>query len=159
MMNRRDSLMAMAALLAGAALPARAGSLPAAADSSALIYITPIRSDGAESRCQSEVWFVREGDALFVVSAADTWRARAVRRGLTGARIWVGDVGVWSRQRKYRQLPSVMARAGLVTDPDVHAAILTRMGAKYTSEWPTWGPRFRDGLADGSRVMLAYRVT
>ncbi len=159
MMNRRDSLWSLAMLAAGAALPVRAQTLPAAADTSEVIYITPIRSDGQESRCQSEVWFTRDGLSLYVVTAHDAWRAEAVRRGLTTARIWVGDVGVWSRSDgAYRNLPVVQGKASLETDTLRHAAILALMGQKYTREWPTWGPRFRDGLADGSRVMLRYQV-
>ena len=34
---------------------------------------------------------------------------------------------------------------------------LEAFGAKYADEWGSWGPRFRDGLADGSRVLLRYR--
>ena len=158
MMNRRESLAALGALAAGAALPLRAAEIPAAADQSPLIYITPIRSDGRESRCQAEVWFVREGASLYVVTTTETWRARAVQAGLNTARIWVGDKGVWSRSRTYRQLPSVRATASLVTDRERHAELLKTFGAKYVSEWTKWGPRFADGLADGSRVMLRYQV-
>ena len=161
-MNRREHLVSLGGLLVGAAAsvarPARAERLPAAADTSLLIYITPIRRDGAESRCQAEVWFLRRDDSLYVVTAADTWRARAVRTGLHQARIWVGDVGVWSRNREYRDLPSIRGRASLVADPAVHTAVLAGMGGKYTAEWGTWGPRFQQGLADGSRVMIRYQA-
>jgi len=160
MINRRDSLRTLGLLAAAAALPVRAQMLPAAADTSAVIYITPIRSDGKESRCQSEVWFARDGLSLYVVTAHDAWRAQAVRKGLTHARIWVGDVGVWTKSDgKYRNLPMVEGNASLETDTLRHAAILALMGQKYTKEWSTWGPRFRDGLAEGSRVLLRYQVT
>lgn len=158
-MNRRDSLLAMGTLLAGAALPLRAETLPPAAETSEVIYITPIRSDGAESRCQSEVWFARDGLSLYVVTAHDAWRAEAVRKGLTRARIWVGDVGVWKdSDGRYKTLPAVEATASFETDTLRHASILALMGRKYTQEWSTWGPRFRKGLEEGSRVMLRYRV-
>lgn len=166
-MNRREHLLGLAGLVAGSALiglprslsaEVGAPSLPAAADTSQLIYITPIRSDGRESRCQAEVWFLREGDGLFVVTAVDAWRARAIRSGLVQARIWVGDVGVWSRNEEYRDLPAVMSRAELVPDAATHASILAKFGGKYPAEWDTWGPRFTKGLADGSRVMIRYQV-
>lgn len=165
-MNRREHLLGLAGLVAGSALiglprPGIAamgsGKLPAAADSSELIYITPIRSDGRESRCQAEVWFLREGDGLFVVTAADAWRARAIQAGLNQARIWVGDVGVWSRNEEYRDLPAVMGRGALVPDRAIHTSILAKFGEKYPAEWGTWGPRFANGLADGSRVMIRYQ--
>lgn len=159
MMNRRDSLRALGILAAAVALPVRAQSMPAAADSSQLIYITPLRTDGRESRCQAEVWFARDGLSLYVVTAADAWRARAVRNGLSQARIWVGDVGVWSRSDgAYLNLPALQTAASFETDSLRHAAVLALMGQKYTAEWNTWGPRFRNGLADGSRVMLRYQL-
>lgn len=157
-MNRREHLIALGGLLAAAALPARAGGLPEAAESSELIYVTPISSDGRESRCQAEVWFVAENGGLYVVTATETWRARAVQAGLDRARIWVGNVGVWSSDARYKTLPMVSARAALVTDPGRHGEVLARFGQKYSREWGTWGPRFRDGLAEGSRVMIEYRV-
>jgi len=157
-MNRRENLLALGSLLAGAALPLRALALPPAADSSELIYITPIRSDGRESACQAEVWFVAHADAMYVVTAEEAWRARAVQAGLDQARIWVGDVGVWSSDARYKKLPMVSASASLIADGSIHAEVLERMGQKYTREWSTWGPRFKKGLADGSRVMLKYEA-
>lgn len=163
-MNRREHLLSLAAVTGSAliGLPsfasAGAQTLPAAADTSQLIYITPIKRDGGESRCQAEVWFLRYEDGLYVVTAADAWRARAVQAGLTRAKVWVGDVGVWSRNEEYRELPAVMAQATLVADATTHAAVLAKFGGKYTDEWDSWGPRFKDGLADGSRVLIRYQV-
>ena len=131
--------------------------MPAGVDRSRLIYITPLKHDAKESRCQAEVWFMRDGDALFVVTDAGAWRAKAVEKGRNVAKIWVGDVGVWSRNPEYRKLPSIMAKASIVRDSAVQAAMLPKFGAKYSDEWPVWGPRWEKGLADGSRVMLRYR--
>ena len=36
-------------------------------------------------------------------------------------------------------------------------AALAAFGAKYPDEWDKWEPRFRKGLADGSRVLIRYR--
>ena len=159
-MNRRDHLKSLGVLAAGATLlgPGRAAAaLPAAADSSQLIYITPLKRDGSASTCQAEVWFMRDGNDLFVVTQSDAWRAKAIGRGQDVAKIWVGDVGVWSRNPEYVNLPSLMAKASLVTDPAVHTSMLDKFGGKYTDEWPVWGPRWKNGLADGSRVMIRYR--
>ena len=157
-MNRREHLVALGTLMAGAALPLRAQGIPDAADTSRLIYLTPIKSNGGESRCQAEIWFVRRGADLYVVTAEDTWRARAVEKGLNRARIWIGDVGVWSDDGRYKALPAVTATASVVRDGGTHAEILEVFGGKYADEWGTWGPRWRRGLADGSRVMLRYAV-
>ncbi len=160
--SRRNHLKTMGALIGGAALvgPGRASSatLPAAADRSRLIYITPLKSDASESTCQAEVWFLRDADALFVVTQADAWRAEAIGKGRDVAKIWVGDVGVWSRNPEYRELPWVLARGSIVSDPAVRTGMLDKFGGKYTDEWPVWGPRWKTGLAEGSRVMIRYQV-
>ena len=163
--NRREHLLSLGALMGGATLigsPSRANdaapALPAGADSSQLIYISPLKKDASESTCQAEVWFMRDGDDLYVVTQSDAWRARAVGRGLDVAKVWVGDVGVWSRNPEYRELPFVLTRASLVDDPALHTSMLEKFGTKYTDEWPVWGPRWAKGLADGSRVMIRYRL-
>ena len=128
-----------------------------AAKESELIYLSPVKSDGNLSSCQAEIWFIGDGEDFYVVTANDAWRAEAIGRGLTQAKVWVGDVGQWKSSRgKYKELPSVMTTASVVNDPVEHARLLTAMGDKYAREWGTWGPRFKRGLADGSRVMLRY---
>lgn len=166
MITRRRMILSTATGLAGAALaPAGfaaattvAPQLPMEADDSDLIYVSPVRSDGALSRCQAEVWFVREGDDLYVVTAADAWRARAVGLGLTRTKVWLGDAGVWADNPGYQQLPQRDMNASLITDTGVHGRILDVFGSKYRLEWIIWGPRFRNGLADGSRVLLRYQL-
>lgn len=141
----------------------RAGDAPAdglqtALAESNLIYVTPLHRDGRESTCQAEVWFVAEGADAYVVTASDAWRARAAKNGLTRARVWVGDVGVWSDSGgAYRKLPRMDAEVAVIEDPAVPARLLEVFGDKYSLEWIIWGPRFRNGLADGSRTMLRYR--
>ena len=163
MITRRTLLKTSAVAAALPLLPAvvRAEtSWQAAAETSPLIYLTPIQSNGAESRCQAEIWFASFGGAMFVVTATEAWRAQAIRQGLTQARIWVGDVGMWQRaDGGYKALPMVGATASIETDAAVQGQVLEVMGGKYSDGWDTWGPRFRNGLADGSRVMLKYEPT
>ena len=150
--NRRRLLQTGGILAMGALAPWRVQ-----AAESHLIYLSPVKRDGSLSRCQAEVWYVQSDADMYVVTASSAWRAEAPRQGLTRTQVWVGDVGVWSRSRgKYKELPSLMTEAQLVDDPAVHARLLERFGVKYASEWGTWGPRFKNGLADGSRVMLRY---
>ena len=160
MISRRTLLKTSAVAAALPLLPAigRAGpSWREAAAASPLIYLTPIQSSGAESRCQAEIWFASVDESMYVVTAADAWRAEAVRQGLSGARIWIGDVGPWSRSDgKYKGLPVVETRASLEADAAVRNRVLEAMSEKYSDEWDKWGPRFHNGLADGSRVMLKY---
>jgi hypothetical protein len=145
-------------LLASAPRAAVAQAPAQALQDSDLIYLTPLRGDGSESRCQAEVWFVYDGADIFVVTATGAWRARAIRQSRDRARIWVGDLGNWQRtDGAYRSLPVIEGRGELVADADVQAAVLDRFADKYPISWFRWGPRFRNGLADGSRVMLRYR--
>lgn len=163
MITRRTLLKTSAAGVALPLLPAVVRAEPswqAAAETSPLIYLTPIQSNGAESRCQAEIWFASFAGAMYVVTATEAWRAQAIRQGLTQARIWVGDVGTWHRaDGGYKALPRVGANASIETDAAVQGQVLEVMGGKYSAEWDTWGPRFRNGLADGSRVMLKYEPT
>jgi len=135
-------------------------ALVKARQESDLIYLTPIRSDGKESRCQAEVWFVADGDDLFIVTGSDSWRARAVRQGLHDTRIWVGDLGAWkSTDGKYRSLPQSDMKGSEVLNTDERNRVLDLFGSKYPVQWVLWGSRFRDGLADGSRGMFRYQPT
>ena len=162
MSNRRQFVQR--AGLAGLSLslyPSARASVPAGAElDSDLIYVSPVKSNGSLSSCQAEVWFGAVGETLYVVTASDAWRAQAVARGLTRAQVWVGDVGEWDdADGRYRQLPGGIAQASMVDDPTRQRPALDAMGRKYrTSGWSSWGPRFDKGLADGSRVMIAYRL-
>ena len=130
----------------------------AALEKSPLIYLSPLRSDGTESTCHGEVWYVQDGAELLVVTAADRWKALAVRRGLDRARIWVGDFGRWKKSDgRYQTGPSFLARARFDEDDSVIEAAFAAFGGKYPDEWDKWEPRFRKGLADGSRVLIRYR--
>ena len=130
----------------------------AALQSSQLVYLTPIKSDGEESRCKAEIWFAYHAGAVFVVTPADAWRAQAIGRGLTRTRLWVGEFGVWTRaENAFREAPEVMATGSMESDAEMRAKVLAVMGEKYAGAgWGNWGPRFEKGLASGERVMLRY---
>lgn len=163
-LTRRHALIRGGALLAAAwAAPrlARAAASPAVAalDDSQLIYLTPILPDGSESTCHGEVWFVHHGGEIYVNTQAGAWRAEALRRGYERAKIWIGEFGVWKRaEGRYRSAPYLEIAGTIEKDPAVHAELFPLFGAKYAAEWDSWGPRFRNGLADGSRVLLRYRI-
>jgi len=123
-----------------------------------LVYLSPIKAGGKLSRCQAEVWFVMLGADAYVVTRGDSWRARAPRLGAAQTKIWVGDLGVWKRAN-YQALPTINATARQVSEQHVTNAVLEQFSVKYASEWDKWGPRFRSGLADGSRVVLKYQLS
>lgn len=131
-----------------------------ALDQSDVVYITPLKQDSSESTCHAEVWFVLDGGDLLVVTGANAWRATAVTRGLTRARMWVGEFGAWKDAKEaYRAAPELLATAAFVNDAQIHARALERFGAKYPLGWLYYEGKFRDGLKDGSRVMLRYTPT
>jgi hypothetical protein len=160
--TRRTFLAAAAAGTAGLLLPraARADhheALAAAMAASPLVYVSPLKKDGSESTCHGEVWFVADGKDALVVTAHDRWKAKSVASGLDRARLWVGDFGVWkSADGKWKTAPTFDARVAVVTDAAARDKALALFGKKYPAEWEKWGPRFKDGLADGTRVLLRY---
>jgi hypothetical protein len=169
-LSRRSFLGALVAAAAALLLPrARLSAketfaLPdatrAALAKSPLIYLSPLRGDGAESSCHGEVWFVEDGGDLLVVTSSDRWKALAVRRGLDRARIWVGDFGRWKRSGgRFKTGPTFLAQARFDADTSVAERALGAFGEKYPDEWDKWEPRFRKGLADESRVLIRYRPT
>ncbi len=122
-----------------------------------LIYLSPIKSDGNESSCQAEIWFVQKGHDMYVVTSTRSWRTRAVVKGLNRARVWVGDLGSWkSTDGKYKELPSLEVEASLVSDDTVIQEAIELFGDKYPLGWVVYESRFRKGLADGTRSMLRY---
>lgn len=164
MVTRRHLLSTSIAIAAAGLLPRGVlgvESLPAATRdalaASGLVYLTPIKSNGQESTCHAEIWFAFDGTDLLLCTAHDTWRAQALAQGLNKARLWVGEFGTWTKSEgKFRQAPELMVTGTVVSDPAGIEHGLEQLGAKYRVQWATWGPRFRDGLADGSRVMLRY---
>jgi len=132
--------------------------LTKALDKSDVLYLTPIKSNGQESKCHAEVWFAHVNGAIYVCSEAKTWRARAVQKGLTKARVWVGEYGPWQKANgAFKKAPTVDVTASLVTAADQQAPVLDVMGDKYKMSWLRWGPEFKDGLKSGKRVLIEYR--
>ncbi len=168
--TRRDTLILAAAgilwpALAHAEASPAAGILVDAAREalgrSLLVYVSPLLRDGKESRCHAEVWFAGDGADALVVTSAKAWRARAIGVGLSRARLWVGNHGEWDRSGKtqaFRESPTFLAEASFETSQAMHDRSLVLFGTKYTREWSNWGPRFKKGLADGSRVLIRYRA-
>jgi hypothetical protein len=165
-LTRRELLIAGAVM---ACLPrsarAEGSALPPAArdalGTSPLVYVSPLKRDGSESHCHAEVWFAGDGDSALVVTSAQAWRAQAIGKGLGRARLWVGDHGVWDpslKTRPFQAAPSFLAEASFEKSQAAHDHALALFGSKYTRDWGSWGPRFKNGLADGSRVLIRYRA-
>ncbi len=166
--SRRGLLLGAGAALGALALPfgrARATdaafSLPEAARSalgtSRIVYVSPLKGDGSESRCHGEVWFTPDGDDVLLATKADAWKSRAVARGWNRARLWAGDFGpVAKAGDRFRSAPSFLSEVRRDSDPAAFGRLMQAFSQKYAAEWGKWESRFRKGYDDGSRVLLRY---
>ncbi len=147
-----------------AAPPARAG-LPTdtleALQRSDFVYVSPLRSDGGESRCHGEVWYAWLDGAVVLTTGAERWKARALRRGLDRARLWVGNHGRWKQlfgtNEAFRRAPSFLAKASISKDRSLNERLLAVYEDKYPAEIGRWRDEMREGFADGSRALIRYR--
>jgi hypothetical protein len=159
-LDRRGFLRGSLVLLAAPAAFARQAELEHALENSGFVYVSPLRADGSESTCHGEVWFGWIDGAAIVNTSKDTWKARALERGLDRARIWVGDHGRWKRllgrNEAFRQAPSFEARAERLKDDATLDRLLAIYEKKYPAEIGKWRDRMRDGYADGSRILIRY---
>ncbi len=160
MLTRRQFLStsitgAAVALLPGRLVADAHGGAKSALVDSNLVYISPIKSNGALSSCQAEVWYSMLGPDLYVCTATSSWRAQAPRKGLSKTKLWVGDLGPW-RSADYQSLPEIEAMASVETDQDTLELVLAQFSDKYGAAFKSWDSRWRNGLKDGSRTMLKY---
>jgi hypothetical protein len=164
-LTRRDLLALGVGAAAALAWPLRGrAALPADVtgllEKSGFVYVSPLKKDGAESRCHGEVWYGWLDGRVVLITGKSTWKARALERGLARARIWVGDHGRVGRMlgsnEAFRQAPSFEASAARSQD----AALLDRLMAAYRAKYPDeigqWEPRMRAGFANGERVLITY---
>ena len=146
-------------MVAPAAL-ARAAELERALETSGLVYISPLRADGSESTCHGEVWFGWIDGAVVINTSKETWKARALERGLDRSRIWAGDHGPWKRllgsSQAFRQAPSFEARAERLKDDEILDRLLAIYERKYPGEIAKWRDRMRSGYVSGSRILIRY---
>jgi hypothetical protein len=170
LIDRRTLLQALVAAAFAPAALARAQTLvrcaalePAltrALETSPFVYVSPLRKDGSESSCHGEVWYAWLDGAVVLTTAATTWKARSLGRGLTRARLWVGDYGRWKQMlgssEAFRAGPSFTARAEIARDEMLIERVLAVYEKKYPAEIGRWGARMREGQRDGSRVLIRY---
>jgi hypothetical protein len=159
MLKRREFVFSTITL-AGLSLAAssQATDIRAELEDSDLVYLTAIKSNGQESSCQSEIWYVWDGKDIFVCTNTNAWRTRAIVQGLQRSRIWVGDLGNWKRtDGSYKSLPMIEASGSIIHDKALHAQALDLFGDKYPISWLRYKSIFTEGLEDGSRSLLRYR--
>jgi hypothetical protein len=139
---------------------APAAGLEDALEESSFVYVSPLRADGSESTCHGEVWFAWLDGSVVLTTGSERWKARALRRGLDRARIWVGDHGTWKRtlgtSDEFRKAPSFEARASVVKDVAILERMLATFERKYPKEIGAWRDKMRRGFTDGSRTLIRY---
>ena len=169
MIARREFLGACAGLalwpLFRAASHAREGAaaeLPTALlESSPFVYISPLRGDGSESTCHSEVWYAWTDGAVVINTAPTTWKSRSLAKGRNRARIWVGDHGrvkqMLGRNEAFRSAPHFDARVeSVVKNEPLLDRLLVAYEKKYPREIANWRDKMREGYKSGDRLLLRY---
>ena len=124
---------------------------------SPLVYVSPLRSSGEESRCHGEVWFYVDGGDVIVGSEVSTWKVKAVQQGLDNARLWVADYGPeWRALNRYRSAPNFLARVEIDSSRSTYEGLMESYALRYPKEWGAWEERFRRQYKNGERVLLRY---
>jgi hypothetical protein len=130
-------------------------------ESSPFVYISPLRKDGSESTCHSEVWFGWIDGAVVINTAPTTWKSRALASGRDRARIWVGDHGrvkqMLGKNEAFRGAPHFDARVeSVVKDEKLIERLLAIYAVKYPKEIDQWRDKMRAGYKSGDRLLLRY---
>jgi len=109
------------------------------------IYVATRRADGQWGKA-APVWFIYDGQAVYLTTAPTSYKARRIKRG-SPVRVWAGST----------EGPSFTGKAEIVED----LALVERMGSAYAEKyWLAWLGLFRPRA---SRVAagktLAVKVT
>ncbi len=163
--TRRELLQLGVAFVAALAWPGRlraalAPSVAALLERSGFVYVSPLKKDGAESRCHGEVWYGWLDGSVVLITARTSWKAQALTHGLQRARIWVGDHGrvgrVLGSGDAFREAPSFEARAEQSKDAALLERLMTTYRRKYPKEIASWESRMRAGFESGERLVIRY---
>lgn len=114
----------------------------------AYVYVATERKDGTFGT-PAEIWFMWDQGSVWMASPATSWRAKRIRAGRTKARIAVGS----------KDGPTLTATGSFVRDPAAYERLYATFAKKYPDGWPKYEARFREGLKDGSRVLMRYQVS
>jgi predicted pyridoxine 5'-phosphate oxidase superfamily flavin-nucleotide-binding protein len=117
-----------------------------ALEQSPYVYVATQRKDGTFSP-PAEIWFMWDQGAVWMASPATTWRAKRIRAGRGAARIFVGR----------KDGPMITATGSFVRDPAAYERLYATYAKKYPDGWPRYEAKFREGLKDGSRVLMRYQ--
>tara|TARA_B100001123_G_scaffold400212_1_gene485807 strand:- start:1200 stop:1739 length:540 start_codon:yes stop_codon:yes gene_type:complete len=132
----------------------------AALEDSPYVYVSPLRSDGEESRCHGEVWYGWYEGSVFMTCETKTWKVRSVQSGLNSARLWVGDYGRWKgalgKNTSFTAGPKFDAKVSISDDEKNLSQLFKELARKYPKGWRRWEDRMKKAHKEGSRVLLRY---
>jgi len=114
--------------------------------SSKYVYISTERKDHSYGK-PAEIWYFYDKGAVWVASPATTWRARRIKAGRPKAKVAVGKPDG----------PSFVTTGSLSKDTAMHDVMFKTFAKKYADRWSGYEQKFRDGLKDGSRVLIKYQ--
>lgn len=162
--TRRELIELGAATLVALAWPPRSSAalgsdVTGLLERSEFVYVSPLKSDGSESRCHGEVWYGWLDTDVVLITSRTSWKARALARRLERARIWVGDHGRVGRvlgSDAFRQGPAFEARAQRSNDAALLERLMTTYRRKYPKEVGSWESRMRSGFGSGERILIRY---
>jgi len=109
------------------------------------VYIASQRKDGSFSK-PAEIWFMWHDGAVWVGTPPTTWRVKRIKHKRPNARIAVGKPDG----------PTFEAVGTIVKDPKVADLLRETYAKKYPDRWPAFADKFKEGLKDGSRVLVRY---
>jgi hypothetical protein len=140
---------ALALLLTFGSGAAHATELPAAVRdqlaSAKYVYIATQRKDGSFGK-PAEIWFMWHDGAVWVGTPPTTWRVKRIKHKRPNAKIAVGKADG----------PSFDAVGSIVKDAKVADLLRETYAKKYSDRWPGFAEKFKEGLKDGSRVLVKY---
>jgi len=114
-------------------------------DTSQYVYVQSERKDGTFGK-PAEIWFLHHKGAVWVATPTTTYRVKRIQAGQTKAKVAVGKASG----------PSFNAKGSIVKDPEVNTVMFETFAKKYPDGWASFEKNFRDGLANGSRVLIKY---
>jgi hypothetical protein len=136
-------------LVAFAGGAAHATELPAAVRdqlaSATYVYIATQRKDGSFGK-PAEIWFMWHEGAVWVGTPPTTWRVKRIKHKRPNAKIAVGKADG----------PSFEAVGSIVKDTKIADLLCETYAKKYPDRWPGYAEKFKQGLKDGSRVLVKY---
>jgi hypothetical protein len=147
--SRSSMVAALALVLTFGSGAAHATELPAAVRdqlaSAKYVYIATQRKDGSFGK-PAEIWFMWHDGAVWVGTPPTTWRVKRIKHKRPNAKIAVGKADG----------PSFEAVGSIVKDAKVADLLRETYAKKYPDRWPGFAEKFKEGLKDGSRVLVKY---